>query len=324
MPDASRIGAHYLQLFDADQVRARAPLPALVDCLERAFRSRSQVPLRQVLTPPGGAGDRRFFMMPAFGEDGSTAVKLITYVPENERRGLPTIQAAIVVFSAEGVPLAMLDGTMVTRLRTAAASALASKYLSRADSRRLALAGTGALAPWMAAAHAAVRPIERIDVWGRRPERVQATVEAIRPLVGPRVEVRAAAAFEGTVRSADIVSCATSSATPVLEGGWLAPGTFVDLAGSFTPEMREANDEAVLRARIFVDTFEGALAEAGDLIDPIGRGIIGRERVEGELADLVSARVPGRRTLEEITLFKSVGTALEDLAAAQLILAAGD
>jgi alanine dehydrogenase len=313
-----------LQLFDAAQVRARAPLPALVDCLERAFRSHSQVPLRQVLTPPGGAGDRRFFMMPAFAEDGSTAVKLITYVPENERRGLPTIQAAIVVFSGNGVPLAMLDGTMITRLRTAAASALASKYLSRADSRRLALAGTGALAPWMAAAHAVVRPIERIDVWGRRPERVQATVEAIRPLVGARVEVRAAAAFEGAVRSADIVSCATSSATPVLEGGWLEPGTFVDLVGSFTPEMREADDEAVRRARIFVDTFEGALAEAGDLIGPIGRGVIGRERVEGELADLVIARVPGRRTAEEITLFKSVGTALEDLAAAQLILAAGD
>ena len=126
------------------------------------------------------------------------------------------------------------------------------------------------------------------------------------------------------MRSADIVSCATSSVTPVLEGRWLARGTFVDLVGSFTPEMREADDEAVRRSRIFVDTFEGALAEAGDLIGPIGRGVIGRERIEGELADLVGARVPGRRTPEEITLFKSVGTALEDLAAAQLIMAASD
>jgi ornithine cyclodeaminase len=311
-----------LRVIDAEEVRARAPLPALVARLEQAFRGHANVPLRQVLTLPGGAGDRRFFMMPAFDEDGSTAVKLITYMPENVRRGLPTIQAAIVVFSGEGVPLALLDGTMVTRLRTAAASALASKYLSRADSRRLALAGTGALAPWMAAAHAVVRPIERIDVWGRRPERVQATVEAIRPLVGLQVEVHAAATFEDAVRSADIVSCATSSPAPVLEGRWLTPGAFVDLVGSSTPATREADDDAVARARIFVDTFEGALAEAGDLIGPIGRGVIGRERVEGELADLVCGRVPGRRSAGEITLFKSVGTALEDLAAAQLVMAA--
>jgi alanine dehydrogenase len=309
-------------VIDAEEVCARAPLPALVDRLEQAFRGRASVPLRQVLTLPGSAGDRRFFMMPAFGEDGSTAVKLITYMPENASRGLPTIQAAIVVFSAEGVPLALLDGTMVTRLRTAAASALASRYLSRTDSRRLALAGTGALAPWMAAAHAVVRPIERIDVWGRRPERVQATVEAIRPLVGPRVEVHTAATFEDAVRAADIVSCATSSPAPVLEGRWLAPGAFVDLVGSYTPGSREADDDTVARARIFVDTFEGALAEAGDLIGPIGRGVIGRERVEAELADLVCGRVPGRRSAEEITLFKSVGTALEDLAAAQLVMAA--
>ena len=174
----------------------------------------------------------------------------------------------------------------------------------------------------MAAAHAVVRPIERIDVWGRRPERVQATVEEIRSLVGPRVDVRAAAAFEDVVRQADIISCATSSTAPVLEGRWLASGAFVDLVGSFTPQMREADDEVVRRARIFVDTFEGALAEAGDLIGPIERGVIPRKQVEGELADLVRGRVHGRRSAEEITLFKSVGTAIEDLAAARLVMAA--
>ncbi len=313
-----------MRVFDADQVRARAPLPALVDCLEGSFRGRPYIPLRQVLTPPGGAGDRHFFIMPAFAEDGFAAVKLITFVPENARSGLPTIQAAIVVFSAEGVPVAFIDGTMVTRLRTAAASALASRYLSRADSRRLALAGTGALAPWMAAAHASVRPIERIDVWGRKSVRVQATVEAIRSLVGPQVEIKAAASFEDAVRQADIVSCATSSTAPVLEGRWIRPGAFVDLVGSFTPDTREADDDAVRRARIFVDTFEGALAEAGDLIGPISRGVIGREHVQGELADLVCGRVAGRLSTEEITLFKSVGTAIEDLATARLIMAAGD
>ena len=312
-----------MRVIDAGEVLARSPWPALIGCLEEAFRGRPFVPLRQVLAPPGGAGERHFFIMPAFGEDGSTAVKLITYLPENAARGLPTIQAAIVVFSAEGVPLALVDGTMVTRLRTAAASALASRYLSRPDSRRLALAGTGALAPWMAAAHAAVRPIGRIDVWGRRPERAQATVEAIRPLVGADVDVRAAASFEAAVREADIVSCATSSRTPLLEGRWLSPGAFVDLVGSFTPQARESDDETVRRSRIFVDTFDGTLAEAGDLIDPIARGIIRREQVEGELADLVSERVPGRRTAKEITLYKSVGTAIADLAAARLVTSGG-
>jgi alanine dehydrogenase len=309
-----------MRVIDADQVRTRADLPGLIDCLERAFRDGATVPPRAVLDIPGGSGDGQFLVMPAFAPDGSAAVKLVTYLPGNAGRGLPTVQAAIVAFSEGGTPVAVLDGTTVTRLRTAAASALASKYLSRADSSRLTLAGTGALAPWMAAAHAVVRPIERIDVWGRRAERVAATVEAVRELVKSRVEVRAAPSLDESVRAADIVTCATSSPTPLVEGRWLKPGSHVDLVGSFTPSTREADDEAVRRARIFVDTFEGALAEAGDLLDPIARGVIGRERVEAELADLVRGRVAGRQTVEEITLFKSVGTALEDLAAAWLLL----
>ena len=309
-----------MRVIDADQVRTRADLPGLIDCLERAFRDGATVPPRAVLDIPGGSGDGQFLVMPAFAPDGSAAVKLVTYLPGNAGRGLPTVQAAIVAFSEGGTPVAVLDGTTVTRLRTAAASALASKYLSRADSSRLTLAGTGALAPWMAAAHAVVRPIESIDVWGRRAERVAATVEAVRELVKSRVEVRAAPSLDESVRAADIVTCATSSPTPLVEGRWLKPGSHVDLVGSFTPSTREADDEAVRRARIFVDTFEGALAEAGDLLDPIARGVIGRERVEAELADLVRGRVAGRQTVEEITLFKSVGTALEDLAAAWLLL----
>jgi len=308
-----------MRVIGADQVRVRADLPRLIDSLERAFRSDAVVPQRQVLTLPGNAAGQ-FLVMPAFDADGSAAVKLVTYLPANAGRGLPTVQAAVVAFSREGAPVAILDGTMVTRLRTAAASALASKYLSRPDSSRLTVVGTGALAPWMAAAHAVVRPVERIDVWGRRPERVSATVDAIRELVGARLTVDAAPALEESVRAADIVSCATSSPAPLVSGRWLRTGTFVDLVGSFSPSTREADDDVVRRARIFVDTFEGALAEAGDLIDPIARGVIDRERIEGELADLVKGRIAGRRTAEEITLFKSVGTALEDLAAVQLLL----
>jgi ornithine cyclodeaminase len=175
----------------------------------------------------------------------------------------------------------------------------------------------------MAAAHAVVRPIDRIDVWGRSPERAAATVAAIREIVGSGVTVHAAPALEDSVRAADIVTCATTSPTPLVAGQWLKSGTFVDLVGSFSPATREADDDVVRRARIFVDTFEGALAEAGDIIDPLERGVIDRKRIEGELADLVTGRVAGRRTAEEITLFKSVGTALEDLAAAQLLMTPG-
>jgi ornithine cyclodeaminase len=312
-----------MQLLDADQVRARAPLPGLIDCLEQAFRRGATVPPRLDYSPPGGDGGRHFLVMPAFDPDGTTAVKLVTYLPDNPARGLPTIQAVVAVFSSEGAPLALIDGTMVTRLRTAAASALASRYLSRPDSERLTLVGTGAQAPWMAAAHAVVRPIGRIDVWGRRPERVQATIAAIREIMTRDVDIHAAPSLEDSVRSADVVSCATSSAAPLVAGRWLQPGVFVDLVGSFTPTAREADDETVRRARIFVDTFEGALAEAGDLLDPIARGVIGRESIEGELASLVRGEVSGRRTPDEITLFKSVGTAIEDLAAARLALGTG-
>ena len=309
-----------MRVIDAEGVRARAPLPKLIESLEQAFRGSAAIPQRLVLAQPGGDGGRQFLVMPVFDADGSAAVKLVTYVPDNAGRGLPTVQAAIVAFSNDGTPVAVLDGTMVTRLRTAAASALASKYLSRTNSSRLTVVGTGALAPWMAAAHAVVRPIERIEVWGRRPERVMATIAFIREIVTSRVAVSAAFALEESVRSADIVTCATTSPAPLIAGLWLKPGSFVDLVGSFSPSTREADDDVVRRARIFVDTFEGALAEAGDLIDPIARRVIGRERVEGELADLVTGRVTGRQSAEEITLFKSVGTALEDLAAARLVL----
>lgn len=258
--------------------------------------------------------------MPAFGVDGAGAVKLVTVRPDNASAGLPSIQALVVAFDARGTPIAVLDGTLLTRLRTAAASALASGYLSRPDSANLVVAGTGALAPHMAAAHAAVRVLRRIDVWGRDRGRAEHTVRAIRAMVDGAINVSVAEQLEAAVAQADIISCATSSAAPFLRGAWLRPGAFVDLVGGFTPARREADDEVVRRSRLFVDTFEGALAEAGDLLDPLSRGVITRGQIEAELADLVCARHPGRRTPQEIITFKSVGTALEDLAAAQLLL----
>ena len=174
---------------NAEGVRALAPLPQLIECLLQAFRTDCIIPLRQVAIMPGGAGDRCLLSMPAFGLDGVTAVKLVTVFPDNAQHGIPNIQAAIVVFSQAGTPVALLDGTVVTHLRTAAVSALACRYLSRADSAQLVIIGTGALAPAMAAAHCVVRPIERISVCGRHPARAAATVASIRALVSERIDV---------------------------------------------------------------------------------------------------------------------------------------
>lgn len=308
-------------VFNSERIQALVSMPQLIECLREAFRSECIVPARQMVKVPGGAGERLFLGMPAFDPEGGGVVKLATVFPDNPQNGLPSIQAAIVVFSNSGAPVALLDGTTVTKLRTGAASALASTYLSRTDSTRLVLVGAGALAPYMALAHCAARPINRVDVYGRSPERASHTVAAIRCLVDRDIDVRVAISIEEAVKSADIVSCVTNNPTPVLAGRWLKPGTFVDLVGSFSPSKREADDDVILRSRIFVDTFEGAMSEAGDILDPLARGVIERRRIEGELADLVRGRLTGRVRDDEIILFKSVGTAIEDLAAAQMIIA---
>ena len=311
-----------MHLIDADQIRALVNMPELIERLRAAFKEGYAAPPRQIAPVPGGAGDRLMLSMPAFAADGSGVVKLASVFPDNVRAGAPTIQGALVVFSDTGTPIAVMDAAAVTQLRTAAASALASSYLSRADSNRLVVIGTGALAPYMALAHASVRPLQWIGVWGRNYERAATTAAHISRLVRPTIEVVPVEQLEPAVRAADIISCVTSSTEPVLQGRWLKPGAFVDLVGSFSPHKREADDEAVQRARIFVDTFEGALSEAGDLLDPMARGAIDRTRIEAELADLVASRKVGRLNDNEITLFKSVGVALEDLAAAQCVLAA--
>jgi len=305
----------------AVEIRSLASMPRLVNCLEEAFRKDWVVPSRQVAELPGGSDRRLLLSMPAFDLRGGGAVKLATVFPDNRSKGLPTIQAAIVVFSETGTPIALLDGTTVTQLRTGAASALASRYLSRPDSVHLVVIGTGALAPYMALAHCTVRPIKRVSVWGRRIENAVSAVESIRAWL-PGVAVDVSETLERSVAMADIVCCATRSSTPILKGQWLSPGTFVDLVGSFSPACRESDDDVVLRSRIFVDTYEGALMEAGDILDPLARGVITKASIDGDLSELVRGRVKGRGLEEEIILFKSVGTAIEDLAVARMIVAA--
>ncbi len=307
-------------VLNATQTSASISMADLIDSLQNAFGGGIQTTPRRIERLPGGKGDRLFLSMRAFDETGRTIVKLVTYFPDNIDRDLPIIQALVTVFSQNGQPIAQLDGTTITKLRTGAASALASKYLSRRDSSHLVLIGAGAQAPAMALAHCTVRSIRKITVCGRNPERIVSCLAGIRSVVHESVQIVSLPLSKAVIQSADIISCATTSADPVLLGRWLRPGTFIDLVGSFLPDKREADNDVISRSRIFVDTFGGALSEAGDIIIPMNAGILSRADIEGEISDLVSGRAVGRRSNDEITLFKSVGTAVEDFAAATLIV----
>jgi len=304
-----------LQL-DADEVAARLDRAALIDALESAFRLGCHSPERQHYAIGGSPGGGNVLLiMPAWRTGGLIGVKLATVFPGNAARGQPAVHASYTLFdAATGVPLAVLDGTELTRRRTAAASALAARYLAIPDASRLLLVGTGALAPHLIESHAIVRPISAVRVWGRRPERAN---EVARRFAG-RFDIEAAADLEAAVAWADIVSCATLADEPLVRGAWLRPGQHVDLVGSFTAAMREADDDALARVSLYVDTRAGALAESGELIHAMATGAINAESIRGELADLARGTAWGRRTPEEITLFKSVGCAIEDLAAAEL------
>ncbi|HMK79505.1 MAG TPA: ornithine cyclodeaminase family protein [Xanthobacteraceae bacterium] len=290
--------------------------PALVEALREAFRADISAPVRH----HHAIGNAMLLLMPAWGgtQGGESFLgcKIVTVFPDNGKIAKPAVLGSYVLMSgATGEPLAVLDGTSLTRWRTACASALAASYLARADAAHLVMVGAGALAPYLVRAHAAVRPLKRVTLWNRtRGHAVQA---AFALAVGG-LEVEVGEDLEAAVRDADIVSCATLSTTPLVRGKWLKKGAHVDLVGGFTPKMREADDDAVKRARVYIDT-EAALKEAGDLTQPLKKGILKRSGVRGDLFDLCRHKAKGRTKDSEITLFKSAGTALEDLAAAMLV-----
>jgi ornithine cyclodeaminase len=306
-----------LPYIDSDRVHAALPWPRLVDALADAFaHGAAEAPLRSshAVTPSGD----RLLVMPAWRSGEAIGVKIVSVYPGNAARGLSSVAALYVLLDgATGHPRAIIEGEALTLRRTAATSALASRLLSRADARTLLIVGTGALAPWMAEAHCAVRSIESVLVWGRRAERIAAMTAALR---ARGVPAEAATDLERAVRAADIVSCATTAREPLVRGEWVRPGTHVDLVGAFTPQMRECDDALVAAARVFVDTYAGALREGGDLAQPLASGAISRGHVLAELAELTRGEHPGRTGAAEVTLFKSVGTALEDLAAASLVV----
>lgn len=310
-----------MRVVTAEDIERVLTCESLVNALAGAFRSDVTVPVRHHHTVPQPGRDATLLLMPAWTASGERYLgcKVVTVFPDNADQGRPSVYGSYILMSGEsGEPLAIMDGRALTVWRTAAASALAARYLARGDASHLAMIGAGALAPHLVRAHAAVRPITRVTLWNRTRER--AALLASR-LGQNGLDVSVTDDLEAAVRSADIVSCATLSARPLVQGAWLKAGTHVDLVGSFTPAMREADDEAIRRARVFVDTRAGAFKEAGDIVDPIRRGVMGESDVQGDLFDLCRGAARGRISAEEITLFKSVGTALADLAAAMLVWA---
>jgi alanine dehydrogenase len=293
--------------------------PSLIDALRAMFRDGCEAPARHHhAIPVAGEGTPgTLLLMPAWQAARALGVKILTVFPDNALRSLPAVYGTYVLLdAATGMPVALLDGTALTLRRTAAASALAADYLARPDSEVHLMVGAGALAAHLVAAHATVRPIHETRIWGRDPRKAAALAAR---LVEAGIAAKPVAGLEAAAAAADIITCATLAREPLIRGAWLRPGTHLDLVGGFTPEMREADDAAVARARVYVDT-DAAMREAGDIVQPLRSGHLARERIVGDLFGLARGTCPGRSGPAEITLFKSVGTALEDLAAAQLVV----
>lgn len=307
-----------VRVIDENGVRAALTWPLLIGALKAMFADGCVMPVRHhhTMAVPDEP-DATLLLMPAWTSGGYLGVKLATVFPGNAARGLPSVSAGYLLCSGKtGEILALIDGGELTSRRTAAASALAASYLARPDAAHLLIVGTGRLAPNLATAHAAVRPIRRITVWGRSQPKALALADS---LAKAGFEAAATENLAQATAQADIVSCATLSATPLIHGDWLSPGAHLDLVGGFTPAMREADDVAVARATLFADTRDGVLKEAGDFIQPIAAGIAGEDDIVADLFDLARGVHPGRTGRDEITLFKSVGAALEDLAGAVLV-----
>ena len=320
-----------MKVLSAAEIDAALDDLTLIDRLDALFRMGCEMPVRHhhpIKEPLGpNSADAMLLLMPAWttGRSAHVGVKVVTVFPDNGKRSLPSIYGQYLLLDGStGATLALLDGTMLTKRRTACASGLASRYLSRADASRLLMIGTGALAPELIRVHAKVRPIREVMIWGRtasQAEALAARLSASLPEALSRpVAVRAVSNREAAVREADIISCATLSKAPLVQGDWLREGQHVDLVGAYTPQMRESDDRAVQRARLYVDTRAGALKEGGDVVQAIASGAIGDDAVIADLFELSRGKQAGRPAGDatSITLFKSVGAALEDLAAAEL------
>jgi ornithine cyclodeaminase/alanine dehydrogenase-like protein (mu-crystallin family) len=286
----------------------------MADALVSLARGQVILPLRPVLRIPDSPS--AFAVMPAYSQSlKAIGAKLISVFPGNHGTALDSHQGVVVLFDGEnGSPLAMMDAASITAIRTAAVSGVATRHLARRDATALAILGAGVQARTHMAAMMAVRPFKKVMVWSRNPDHARALVAK-----SGWTDGAVAADVQSAVRDADVVCTVTASREPVLRGEWLRPGTHINAVGASLPTTRELDTEAVRRARVFVDRRESALNEAGDLLIPISEGAITADHIVAEIGELLSGHDSGRETNDEITLFKSLGLAVEDLAAAHYL-----
>jgi len=317
-----------MRIIPASDIAEALNYPDLIEALRSAFRSGIIAPLRlhhDIALPDQPDAALRVtpawsdFVRQGHSDRGYVGVKIACVFPGNADRDRTAVSGIYLLMSGRnGEPLAFIDGQALTAWRTAAASALASSYLSRPDASRLLMVGAGTLAPRLIEAHAAVRPIREVLIWNRTPDRAR---RLAKNLSGHAFQASATEDLEGAARGADIISCATLATEPLISGAWLQNGVHLDLVGSFRPDMREADEEAVQRARLFVDDREAALNDAGDLAVPLKAGLIDESDIAADLAELSQGEKAGRRFHDQITLFKSAGTGLADFAAAAHVFA---
>jgi ornithine cyclodeaminase len=310
-----------VHVITADDLSRVLTPASLADALADAFRGDIVVPNRHHHEVGHGADHATHLLMPAWtgnapGASGFIGCKVVNVFPTNSARNMPAIHGTYLLMSGDtGAPLAAMDGTALTVWRTAAASALAGRYLVRKGAARMLMVGAGALAPFFIRAHAAEHALTDIAIWNHKPDKAVSLAATLKTQGLP---VRATTDLEGEARAADLISCATLSKTPIIRGAWLKPGAHLDLAGAYNMTTRECDDAAVARASVFIDTKAG-LTEGGDVAQAIAAGAVTAGHVRGTLFDLCGGTVPGRTAADEITLFKSIGTAIEDLAAAMLV-----
>ena len=307
-----------MEILSAADVHASLRWPDLIHTLRHTYTNPYTMPQRQVMRlNEDPANHDAFALLPSWNDE-IIALKAFTYFPENQAPH-PSLHSQILLFHRNhGEPLALIDGSSVTYWRTAGISALASDFLSRKNSQTLLLLGSGNLAPNLIRAHASIRPLSRILLWGRSPTKVQTLIDSLSNEF-PQIEFSLVPHLPSACAEADIIVAATGSQEILVRGAWIRPGTHVDLLGNHHANHRECDTELVISSRVYVDTYLNCLKEAGEILLPIAEGVFHQEQILGELADLCTGKSPARQNEQEITLFKSVGAALGDLATAQAV-----
>ena len=308
-----------MKVYDRENVASSLQYGILIEALRKAFSSKITAPERAQHTIKNKNGsDATLLLMPAWKIGEHIGIKIVSVFPENTTNNMNAVHANYFLVNAnDGKPVAVMDGTELTLRRTACASALAADYLVNKNVDTLLMIGTGNLAPHMIKAHCVVRNYSRILIWGRNEEKAERLALSLNI---KDKEILAKNDLKEALNVADVISCATLTQKPLIMGDWIKSGQHLDLVGAFTPDMAEADSKAIAMSKVVVDTYEGALSESGELINALKEGRIKKEHILSDLRELVLEEKNIRKDSNDITLFKSVGTALEDLAAAELVI----